>query len=82
MAAANMLAPAEPQPVQILISRHAHWHEPSIKPHVSLWLKVYHGSKSWWREDDETSPINDYGLSKRDAELLIQVCQCLPACML
>eukprot|EP00891_Asterochloris_glomerata_P009011 jgi/Astpho2/9011/Aster-02678 len=34
--------------------------------------QVYHGSKSWWREDDETSPINDYGLTKRDAELLIQ----------
>eukprot|EP00884_Botryococcus_braunii_P003906 jgi/Botrbrau1/13516/Bobra.0347s0003.1 len=34
--------------------------------------QVYEGNRPWWKEDDETRPINVYGQSKLDAEELIQ----------
>ena len=35
--------------------------------------QVYDGSRAYWREDDACNPINVYGKTKREAELLIQV---------
>lgn len=36
-------------------------------------LQVYDGSKAGWREFDTCKPVNAYGQTKREAELLIQV---------
>ena len=35
--------------------------------------QVYDGSKPCWKETDRCKPVNVYGLTKREAELLIQV---------
>jgi hypothetical protein len=39
----------------------------------SIVIQVYDGTRPWWKEDDETRPVNAYGQSKLDAEKLIQV---------
>ena len=38
--------------------------------------QVYDGSRPYWREDDGCSPCNVYGITKREAEVLIQVSLC------
>ena len=38
--------------------------------------QVYDGSRPYWREDDGCSPCNVYGVTKREAEVLIQVSTC------
>lgn len=35
--------------------------------------QVYDGSKPYWKETDRCKPVNHYGVSKKEAELLIQV---------
>ena len=35
--------------------------------------QVYDGSRPYWGEDDGCSPCNVYGVTKREAEVLIQV---------
>lgn len=35
--------------------------------------QVYDGSKPCWKETDRCKPVNVYGSTKREAELLIQV---------
>ena len=35
--------------------------------------QVYDGSHSWWSEDDGCEPVNVYSVTKREAEVLIQV---------
>lgn len=44
-------------------------------------VKVYDGSKSYWKESDETVAINAYGKSKADAESYIQVQTHLDCCL-
>ena len=41
--------------------------------HACCCIQVYDGSKSNWRESDPCDPVNAYGQTKREAELLIQV---------
>lgn len=36
-------------------------------------MKVYDGSKAYWKECDKTAAINAYGKSKEEAESYIQV---------
>lgn len=36
-------------------------------------VQVYDGSRAGWRESDACNPVNAYGQTKYEAELLIQV---------
>ena len=58
--------------VECLEQHKQQWQREPLLVHIST-DQVYSGLRQLWREDDACAPVNVYGSTKREAEVLIQV---------
>lgn len=58
--------------VECLEHHKQQWQREPLLVHIST-DQVYSGLRQLWQEDDACAPVNVYGSTKREAEVLIQV---------